>query len=141
MNELDRKRLFKIIAKLIVLIFILNYLATKFYLYYSIWYFDMPMHFLGGFFLGLSAIWLLSFKSSSLELSFNLICKIIFFVLIIGVSWEIFEIAFNNIVAQFPFNNLDTISDIFFDLTGGIFAILYIFHVNNKIIQNTKNTV
>jgi hypothetical protein len=96
------------------------------------WWFDMPMHFLGGFFIGLGLIWLLSYKDLNLELSFKLILKIILGVLIIGVLWEVFEILVNNMLAQNPFNTLDTISDIFFDLTGGTFAILYFFkRINN----------
>ena len=122
---MDRKRLFKTLTRLIVLIFILNYIATKLYWYVSIWFFDMPMHFLGGLFLGLSIIWILSYKNLSLELSLKLIFKILLGVLVIGVSWEIFEILFNNIIAQMPFNTLDTISDVFFDLAGGTFSIFY----------------
>jgi hypothetical protein len=121
----DRKRLFKTLARLIVLIFILNYLGSKFHLYVSIWYFDMLMHFLGGLFLGLALIWLLSYKDLSLQLFLKLIFKILLGVLIIGVSWEIFEIIVNNTFAKDLFNTLDTISDIFFDLAGGTFAIFY----------------
>ena len=123
--QMDRKRLFKIQAYLIILIFLVNSFALKFYLYYSIWYFDMFMHFLGGFWVGFFFLWLLSFKNTPLDFSMKLIYKIIFFVLFIGVSWEIFEILFNNIIAQNEFNIFDTISDIFFDLSGGILAVLY----------------
>ena len=48
-NGMDRKRLFKIAAYLIATLFLLNYAATKLYWYSSIWWFDMPMHLLGGF--------------------------------------------------------------------------------------------
>lgn len=139
--NMDRKRLFKILARLIVLIFILNYLGSKFHLYVSIWYFDMPMHFLGGLFIGLALIWLLSYKDLSLGLSLKLIFKILFYVLLFGVSWEIFEILVNNTFAKDLFNTLDTFSDIFFDLAGGTFAIFYFFYLKNEIILITKNTV
>ena len=81
----------------------------------------MPMHFLGGVWLGLALLWFLKIK----EISLMLIFKMILGVLIIGVLWEIFEIILNNYTTQSPFNSLDTISDIFFDLSGGCFAILY----------------
>ena len=137
---MDKKKFLIRLIFLIFFIFLLNYLAMKFYWYSSIWYFDMPMHFLGGLFLGLSIIWILSYKNLSLELSLKLIFKILLGVLVIGVSWEIFEILFNNIIAQMPFNTLDTISDIFFDLAGGTFAIFF-FYLKNGIILITKNTV
>lgn len=120
-----RKRLFKNLAFFIISLCLLNLLALKFYWYFSIWYFDMPMHFLGGFCTTLVLIWLLSFKKEILDLDFNLISKIILGVLFIGISWEVFEILFNNIIAENPFNVLDTTSDVFFDLAGGILAIVY----------------
>ncbi|MFA5841301.1 MAG: hypothetical protein WC847_03475 [Candidatus Paceibacterota bacterium] len=101
----------------------------------------MPMHFLGGLFIGLSVIWFLTKKVFELELSSKLIYKILFFVLLFGASWEVFEILFNNIIAQSSFNSLDTISDIFFDLAGGTFAISYFFYLRNRIIPITNNTV
>lgn len=137
---IERKRLFKTLANSIILLFLLNYFAVKFYWYYSIWYFDMPMHFLGGFSTGLVVIWLLSFFNSSFILTSKLIFKIIFGVLLIGILWEVFEILVNNITVQNSFNILDTTSDIFFDLAGGLFAIFYFFfYFLKKIIQNTES--
>jgi len=81
----------------------------------------MPMHFIGGFWIGLATIYFLAPKA----ISFRSILIILFSVLLIGVGWELFEIFFNNYIAQNPFNTLDTISDVFFDLAGGSAAILY----------------
>lgn len=120
---MDRKKLSKILVYLILLISIAHFIATKLYWYSSIWWFDMPMHFLGGFWIGLACIYLFPPKDSST----TSILKILFLLLFVGVGWEVFELLFNNYVAQNPFNTLDTISDIFFDLSGGAFAILYFF--------------
>ena len=129
---MDRKKLLKRVLYFILLILVANFIADKFYWYFSVWYFDMIMHFLGGLFLGLGLIWLLSSKNPFLELSLELILKILAGVLLFGVFWEIFELLFNNIVAQNPFNYLDTSSDIFFDLSGGLCAILYIWRKQLK---------
>ena len=86
------------------------------------------MHFLGGFWLGLAFLWFLLKEN----LSFALILKIILGVLFVGILWEIFELLFNNIVAQNPFNILDTSSDLFFDISGGLCAILYIWRKQLK---------
>jgi len=129
---MDSKKLFKRLTILILFIFVINFFADKFYWYYSIWWFDMPMHFLGGFFVGLVLIWFLSYKNFSPELSFDLFFKIFLGILLIGIGWEIFEILFNNIIAQNSFNILDTVSDICFDASGGLYAILYIWKKQQK---------
>jgi len=89
----------------------------------------MPMHFLGGFWLGLALIWLFSVK----ELSFKIIFKIILGVFFIGILWELFEISIDKTITQNPFNILDTISDMCFDLAGGAFSIIYFF---KRIVYN-----
>lgn len=121
---MDRKNLFKISAYSVILLSLVNFIALKFYWYFSIWYFDMLMHFWGGLCVGFALMWLLFDENP--DFSFKFILKIGLGVLFIGVSWEIFEILFNNIIAQNQFNALDSVSDIFFDLSGGLCAILYL---------------
>ncbi len=124
------------LALLIFFIFLLNYLATKFYWYSSVWYLDMLMHFLGGFWLGLVSIYLFPslFKVNPLRS----ILKIFFIVLFIGIGWEIFEILIDKFITQNSFNLLDTASDIFFDVAGGLVAVFYFFR---QIIPIQENTV
>ncbi|MCX6755606.1 MAG: hypothetical protein NT068_03690 [Candidatus Nomurabacteria bacterium] len=124
---MNRKEILKQMAIVIFFVFSLNLIAHKLYWYTSIWYFDMPMHFLGGFFIGLLGMYLLPYFSSPLlmgRLGGGL--SIFLFVLIIGIGWEIFEIIFNNIIAGQYFNTLDTLSYIFFDLSGGLSAYFFI---------------
>lgn len=123
---MGRRNFFKKLAYLIITIFAINYIAVKLYWYYSIWWFDMPMHFFGGFWIGLALIWLLSFKYFPIQITPKSIFQVIIGVLIIGVGWEVFEIIVNNLTARMPFNTLDTLSDIFFDLAGGTFSLLYL---------------
>ena len=66
-----RKLLIRLVL-FIFLIFLLNYLAMKFYWYSSIWYLDMPMHFLGGAWLGLAYIYLFLPKDNSLKSIFKI---------------------------------------------------------------------
>ncbi|MFA5778111.1 MAG: hypothetical protein WC870_01300 [Candidatus Paceibacterota bacterium] len=125
---MDRKKLLRHLLYIILFIFVANFAANKFFWYSSVWYLDMIMHFLGGFWLGLAFLWFLLEEN----LSFALILKIILGVLFVGILWEIFELLFNNIVAQNPFNILDTSSDLFFDISGGLCAILYIWRKQLK---------
>jgi hypothetical protein len=120
-NGINKKKLGVRIVSLILFIFVLNLIAMKFYWYLSIWWFDMPMHLLGGLWLGLVFILFLKTK----DLSFNNIIKIILGVLLVGVAWEMFEVIVNKATIQNPFNTLDTISDVCFDLAGAFISILY----------------
>ena len=123
-NGMDRKKLFKISAYSIISLSLVNFIALKFYWYYSIWYFDMFMHFFGGFCVGMALLWI--FYKDNLDFNFSFILKISLGVLFLGAGWEVFEIIFNNIIAGNSFDLPDTLSDIFFDLSGGLCAILYI---------------
>jgi len=120
-SGMSKKKLLVRITSLILFILVLDLLAYKFYWYYSIWWFDMPMHILGSLWVGLVFVWFLK----PTDLSFNTILKIILGVLTIGLLWEIFELFAYNFVTQTPFNALDTMSDICFDLAGAGLAILY----------------
>ncbi|MDO8660089.1 MAG: hypothetical protein Q7K54_05870 [Candidatus Parcubacteria bacterium] len=131
---MDRKKLLIRLTSLIFLIFIVNYLAHQFYWYSAIWYFDMLMHFSGGFWLGLTALWFFS----KTELSFRYFIKIMLTVLLVGISWELFEVIFYNLVAQNSFDTLDSLSDICFDLAGGLAAVVYFM---KRIMYLPENTV
>ncbi len=122
MDRIDRQKLLKNIAYLIFAIFLMHFLATKFYWYFSISYLDMFMHFLGGFWIGLLYFYLFPLKENY-RISFF---RILIFVLGVGIGWEVFEMFVNDVVARNSFDYLDTLSDLFFDLFGGLCAILYI---------------
>jgi len=93
----------------------------------------MPMHFLGGVWLGLIFIWF--FKLN--EIRIKVILKIILCVLLVGILWEFFENIVNSYTTQNIFNVLDTISDILFDLSGGLFSIFYFLRYIMYIEKNT----
>jgi hypothetical protein len=116
---MDRKNILKRLVFLILFIFILNFAATNLYWYSSLAYLDMIMHFLGGFWVALAGFYVFSPKINSI---FNLL----FFVLLVGLGWEFYEILVNDVIAQNPFDYGDSLSDIFFDLFGGLCAILYL---------------
>lgn len=118
---MDRKKLFNTLALIIVVIFLANAIANKFYWYSSVWYFDIIMHFFGGFWLGILALYF--FRPQALSLRF--ILRALALVLLVGVGWEIFEAFMDKTVSQNPLNILDTTSDIFFDAAGGAIAVFY----------------
>jgi hypothetical protein len=103
-------------------IFIFDFFAKKFHWYFNMWYLDILMHFLGGFLIALTGIYL---GSGSLSWDFKSNIKIILFILSIGILWEIYEITINQSITKNTFNLLDTLSDLFFDLLGGLVLICY----------------
>ena len=131
---MTRRTLLKRISLLIVFIYALNLLANKFYLYSGLWYFDILMHFAGGFWLGLVVFWYFWPE----EVSVVFLNKLILGVLVVGVGWEFFELFFVNYIALNDFNMVDTLSDICFDLSGGLVALLY---CERRILSFNKNTV
>ena len=95
--------------------------------YYSIFWLDMLMHFLGGFWVALFIAFLLSYKKeTSPDFSLKFFIKIIGGVLLVGILWELFEVSINSISVKETFDVADTLSDLFFDIVGSIIALFYI---------------
>ncbi len=101
-----------------------NALAGMFSWYWRIPWFDMPMHFLGGLWVGSVALWFYSRSVSTQYLQAFLVS--IGAVLVVGGLWEIFEFSVDTIVSVSDQNGvLDTISDVMFDIIGGVIATTY----------------
>lgn len=120
---------------LLILIFIANTLANRFFWYDSLWWFDMPMHFLGGFIVATLTL-LVFIKWNSIKgdshIRIRSIILISFFsALVIGIGWEIFEFIVD---LFYPLAHmahvLDSFSDLFFDASGGMCAALYVMYLS-----------
>ena len=94
--------------------------------YFYIWWLDMLMHFLGGVFVGMNALFW--FRRRPLD-GFLLFWVILGSAAIVGVTWEFLEFLlghfFSNAWPQvFVQSELtDTLSDLFFDFAGGASAV------------------
>ncbi len=109
---------------LILFIAVLNGLANEFSWYWRIPWFDMPMHFLGGLWLGSVALWWYTHNAVLTPLRIFLISLTT--VLVVGVLWEFFEFSVDTVVIISGQNGiLDTTTDIIFDIIGGITAAMY----------------
>lgn len=123
---MSKKLLFKACI-LIFFIWLVHTLANTFYWYSAIWWFDIPMHILGGMFLALTAGAL--FFKTLLPLSFKeRMVIILLFVLIVGLGWELFEYFVQNFIkgdqlVSFP----DSVKDMMMDLFGGVVASYFVF--------------
>ncbi|MFA7192056.1 MAG: hypothetical protein WC089_02035 [Candidatus Paceibacterota bacterium] len=122
---MTRKRIIKYTAILFSLLAIINILSMKFFWYQAIWWFDMPMHFVGGFTTLLLLTYFFYEKIQFDFLFYRKIILLIFGAILVGLLWEVFEYIFNNIIAGVPWDIVDTSADIFWDTTGAICALVF----------------
>lgn len=124
--DIEKKSVLKRVFSLVLFILIANLLAMKFFWYSSIWYFDMIMHFLGGFWLAMILVYVFLYHlKMDRNNYFKLAIYIILSVVVIGFLWEIFEVVVSHLTQASDFNTLDTASDLFFDLTGGLVGVIF----------------
>jgi len=113
-------------AVFLVLIGSLHILAVFFLLYFKYWWFDLPMHLLGGIFAGLFGMTLLALRDYSKPSPGRLLAAALFGVLLLGILWEIYEY-----VSGFTFAHLnyafDTLKDLIIDCIGGLTAYYFVF--------------
>ncbi|OGG57710.1 hypothetical protein A2853_00550 [Candidatus Kaiserbacteria bacterium RIFCSPHIGHO2_01_FULL_55_17] len=98
---------------------LLTWLAIGYSLYWRFWWFDIPMHILGGVWAGFCAAWLLARRDEI----FSLVLCIVF-ALAVGIGWEIFEYSEGIAMPQYLSYPLDTVKDIFMGLLGASLAFL-----------------
>jgi hypothetical protein len=134
---MERKTLFRHVAIWIIIITALKFIGDKLHLFTSISFYDIIMHFLGGVWLGIFFVWLFYkeiIKKENLNLVFT---KTILLILLVGLAWEVFEVFNYQIILKNEFDVADTISDLIFDLLGGITSFLI---YKRKFIKTKTNT-
>lgn len=107
---------------------ILNWIATHFYLYWTVYEFDSLVHFLGGILVALFFLWFYFYSGffSPKRRDFNQFLKISFLsILFVGVLWEAFEL----IVGVTGFLDkeyvYDTTLDLIMDFLGALVGCFY----------------
>jgi len=121
-----QKPFFKEFFCLSVLIAVLHYAALHLFLYWTVGWFDILMHFLGGFLVAIFTIFILYSYGNFEELKKHkifLFSLIIGATLVVGLTWELWEIfvGFTNTLKDLN----DTIIDVIMDTIGGLSAIYY----------------
>ncbi len=125
------ERLFRNTAILYVVIGIMNFIGNKIFLYWTTWWYDMILHFLAGFVIGMTAILFLQTFSRAFQINNRkVILASVLFTLAIGLLWEYFELYFE--ITSFTDGITfwtDTSSDIILDTLGGLLGTFYSFRV------------
>lgn len=123
---IHQKKLFKEVFFTSIIIAVLHYIATIYSFYWSIEWFDILMHFIGGLLMGLIAFWIF-FTSEKVNYPKDNLLVIFFtvigFALVIGLSWELWELfeGFSDV----NIHKKDTILDVVMDTIGAICAFYY----------------
>lgn len=123
-----QKKLYRLSLFFVSFIFIINFLANKFYWYFAITWFDMLMHFLGGVFISIFAISLFYKKFS--ESSFKkFITLVLISVLLIGLAWELYEYVVEYFIRDVDLATIpDSFSDLLFDISGGLVGAAFVWN-------------
>lgn len=123
-----------------IVISLLHYFATALFLYSFVWWFDIPMHLLGGFAVGLFSLWFYFSKIWIGEkiTSLRVMVVALVGVLLGGVSWELFEYFIGVTVSTVGSYPLDIVKDLANDIVGGYLAHIYfIIRGYHKFIKNS----
>lgn len=113
---------------LIAIIAILYVVGFVFRWNYSVWWYDLLLHFLGGMWVAIAANKFLRISTSLTFTRSNLVrpLLIIALVALIGVTWEIYEFTIDEIFFEeralwrAQDGNTDTMTDLMIDLLGGV---------------------
>ena len=115
-----------VLVLLIVLIALANAAALYWHLYFYIGWLDIPMHFLGGLWLGLFALaWyyrapLPKKKDTTTLFVFTLAVSV---AMAIGLAWELFELSAQTFIERASAHDLvDTLGDLTNDLLGAVLS-------------------
>jgi len=108
-----------------LLLAVVNGRAMYFHLFYHYWWFDIPMHFIGG--LWLAFIALAYYYSPRLAEPKphgdpSVLIIGVLFALFVGLAWELFEFSLDTFVTFAPHDMNDTLNDLLNDMIGAVFA-------------------
>lgn len=124
--DADRKKTFVWLTVLLYIIATLHIAALYFFWYWSVWWYDILVHTLGGVWIGGMALFILlgkgGEKRNSLFMRFFLPLVA---TALIGILWEAYEWNVDQIILfRFQGDMIDTLSDIGADISGGFIATL-----------------
>lgn len=110
--------------------------AIEYSLYWSLWWYDIVMHFLGGLWIALIALWAYkAFAGEDAESNKGYLTALII-VVVVGILWEVMEILVGLTLTQANYE-MDTVLDLIMDVVGAICAARLVFRrtVINKHIK------
>lgn len=123
-----KQPIFLFLFVLIAVIAILHRVALELYLYWTLWWFDILMHFLGGLWVGLSVLWLVFLSGYIKRIPFGRVQALVITIVsvfVVATSWEVFELWSGILTDDSYF--FDTSIDLGMGVLGAMSGYLYIF--------------
>ncbi len=140
------KHILHFLFGIIVCILVINMTALQYHLYWRIPWLDIPMHFLGGFWLGLGALWLY-FLSGKFGAVPNRHRKPLYVIILAVISaavfgglWEAYEFGVDVFIRLADMYDMcDTIADLVMDVFGALVSAGYFIKSRCYIIEENSN--
>jgi hypothetical protein len=114
---------------------ILNFYAYQFFWYWKFWWFDIIMHTLCGLWVGAFTLWFLFVLKRQKRIPYSVKAAFLFAfagISIIGAGWELFEFSTSAFIFLPRHDPMNTLSDLFFDGVGCLFAVIMFVMLYNK---------
>ena len=114
-----------ILAGIVFFIFLSQVIAVYWHLYFQYWWLDIPMHIIGGFWIGLFGLTVYYASSSTPEKEHSTLfvfALAIALTLVVGLVWEIYEFGVDHAVGDTGNSLADTLKDLSDDLIGAVLA-------------------
>lgn len=125
MHESSKKFPFIVIPAIILPLAVFHAVATYWHLYFHISWLDIPVHVIGGFWVGYTALAIYyhtNVVTRKRVTFFRIITLSLGSAIALGVTLELFEFIVAQEIARTPFDVFDTLSDVGADIVGGLFA-------------------
>lgn len=122
-----------VLALFLLAIAVVHAFANEYSWYWTVRWFDVPMHFAGGAWVAGVVLWRKFFfgMSANHVSFFRLAMWGILGALVVGLGWEVYESAISFFIEGHINDIVDTVSDLFFDALGA-FAVACIVHLFTK---------
>ena len=119
-----------VIAAFLILFTILHLAAVNFYFYWTVWWYDIFMHVLGGF---IGALIFVSFLPEAHQTKPIVFFVSVFAAIFIGIVWELYELTIGVTFTDEGKYLYDTFTDILDDIVGGLIAYLVLYPKTKQI--------
>ncbi len=127
----------KLALALILLISVLNFLSISRDWYDTVWWFDIPMHFLGGAWMGVLFGYLFFEKLKFSSASFHFLSYLLIsfgLMALVGIGWELFEYFRDIYLAGYVREDvLDTLADLLNNLIGNTVSASFIWRYRRSL--------
>lgn len=108
---------------LLVAVAALHWIASDLYYYWTVPWYDIMMHFLGGAWVALAALWLLEMPFSRFFKARVSLTSVVLLSVVVGVLWEVYEIIFGFSDPSAVGYTADTSLDLVMDTIGAALTV------------------